>query len=156
MTNDGDMANRLMHPSHNVKKTYHTWVRGRDIKQAAEKLAAPMEIDGYTTRPAHVDVMAEDEGGAHAVSDDRRGQKPSGKEDVRAGGTVCDAAEKGPGGLSGAWGAQARLLALSDRRRTAEIVQILRHFTKYIAIFTDKILLVCRILFCKLQNTYCI
>jgi 23S rRNA pseudouridine2605 synthase len=64
MTNDGDAANRLMHPSHNVKKTYHTWVRGRDIKQAAEKLAAPMEIDGYTTRPAHVDVMAEDEGGA--------------------------------------------------------------------------------------------
>jgi 23S rRNA pseudouridine2605 synthase len=64
MTNDGDMANRLMHPSHSVKKTYHTWVRGANIKASAVKMSGPMEIDGYTIRPAHVEILDEDENGA--------------------------------------------------------------------------------------------
>ena len=28
MTNDGEFANRIMHPSHEVTKTYHTWGPG--------------------------------------------------------------------------------------------------------------------------------
>ena len=28
MTNDGEFANRVMHPSHEVSKTYRTWVTG--------------------------------------------------------------------------------------------------------------------------------
>ena len=28
MTNDGELANRLMHPSHEVEKCYRTWVKG--------------------------------------------------------------------------------------------------------------------------------
>jgi len=64
MTNDGDMANRLMHPSHSVKKTYHTWVRGTNIKASAVKMSGPMEIDGYTIRTAHVEILDEDENGA--------------------------------------------------------------------------------------------
>ena len=31
MTNDGNFANRLMHPSHEIDKTYRTWVTGADI-----------------------------------------------------------------------------------------------------------------------------
>lgn len=64
MTNDGDMANRLMHPSHNIKKTYHVWVRGGEIEGAARGMEKPMVIDGVTLRPAAVAVMSREEGGA--------------------------------------------------------------------------------------------
>lgn len=57
MTNDGDFANRLMHPSHEIDKCYHTWVKGEDIGWAVELLRCPMEIDGYVTRPARVDIL---------------------------------------------------------------------------------------------------
>ena len=57
MTNDGDFANRLMHPSHEIDKCYHTWVKGEDIGWAVELLRCPMEIDGYVTRPVPVEVV---------------------------------------------------------------------------------------------------
>lgn len=64
MTNDGDFANRMMHPSHNVTKTYHTWVQGCDIGPAIERLRLPMELDGYMTHPAEVDPVELFPGGA--------------------------------------------------------------------------------------------
>ena len=57
MTNDGDFANRLMHLSHQVDKCYHTWVKGEDMGWAVELLRCPMEIDGYVTSPAQVDIL---------------------------------------------------------------------------------------------------
>lgn len=57
MTNDGNFANRLMHPSHEVDKCYHTWVNGEDMGWAVELLRCPMEIDGYLTSPAQVDIL---------------------------------------------------------------------------------------------------
>lgn len=64
MTNDGDFANRLMHPSHEVTKTYHTWVLGKDMAQAVEGLRQPMELEGYTTRPARAEIIKLLPGGA--------------------------------------------------------------------------------------------
>ncbi len=64
MTNDGDFANRLMHPSHEVTKTYRTWVLGKDIDRAVELLRRPMELEGYTTRPAQAEVLRPLPGGA--------------------------------------------------------------------------------------------
>lgn len=57
MTNDGDFANRLMHPSHEIDKCYHTWVKGENMGWAVELLRCPMEIDGYVTSPAEVDIL---------------------------------------------------------------------------------------------------
>ena len=57
MTNDGDFANRVMHPSHEVTKTYYTWVSGSNIERAAEALRLPMELEGYRTRPARVELL---------------------------------------------------------------------------------------------------
>lgn len=56
-TNDGETANRLMHPSHMVKKVYRTWVIGGDITAACRILRKSMDIDGYTVRPAEVEVL---------------------------------------------------------------------------------------------------
>ncbi len=64
MTNDGEFANRVMHPSHECRKTYRTWVKGERIDRALARLRAPMEIDGYRIRPAEVELVSEDPGGA--------------------------------------------------------------------------------------------
>ena len=52
-TNDGDFANNLMHPKHEVNKTYRVVVRGY-TDQGLEKLKEPVTLDGYTIRKPHV------------------------------------------------------------------------------------------------------
>lgn len=56
LTNDGDFANRLMHPSHDFSKTYMTWVRGENIKAAIAKLRLPMELDGCRVQAQSVEL----------------------------------------------------------------------------------------------------
>ena len=56
MTNDGDFAHRLMHPSNDVQKTYRTWVQGNDIGLAVEFLRGPLDIDGYIVCAESVDI----------------------------------------------------------------------------------------------------
>ena len=48
-TNDGEFANTLMHPKHEVEKTYDTWVTGYD-SDCFNRLSEPMELDGYRLR----------------------------------------------------------------------------------------------------------
>lgn len=55
-TNDGDFANRLMHPKHEIDKTYHVWVKGY-TKENYEKLKLPVELDGYRIRPPKVQTI---------------------------------------------------------------------------------------------------
>ncbi|MBR4990107.1 MAG: rRNA pseudouridine synthase [Oscillospiraceae bacterium] len=55
-TNDGDFANALMHPRHEVKKTYDTWVTGY-VPGAEVKLSHPIELDGYLIRPPKVTLI---------------------------------------------------------------------------------------------------
>ncbi len=57
LTNDGDFANRVMHPSHEVNKVYHTWVTGENIEKAVHRLRRPMEIDGVTVQAKGVDIV---------------------------------------------------------------------------------------------------
>ena len=57
LTDDGDAANRLAHPSHGVKKTYRVWVRGDDPAQAAQKLARPLSFRGVDYAAAEVSVL---------------------------------------------------------------------------------------------------
>lgn len=55
LTNDGELANKLCHPSGEKEKRYIVTVRG-DGERALETLNGPMEIDGYTIRPAKVRI----------------------------------------------------------------------------------------------------
>ena len=52
-TNDGEFANNLMHPKHEVNKTYRVVVRGF-TDQGFEKLKEPVILDGYTIRKPDV------------------------------------------------------------------------------------------------------
>lgn len=53
MTNDGDFANRMMHPKHEVSKTYAVWVKGYHAAATA-LLARPITLDGYPIRKPEV------------------------------------------------------------------------------------------------------
>ena len=53
-TNDGEFANKLMHPSHEVNKTYLVTVTEFSAEKL-ERLAQPVELDGYLIkRPAEI------------------------------------------------------------------------------------------------------
>lgn len=58
-TNDGAFANALMHPKHQVKKTYDVWVTGY-VPGAEIRLARPIELDGYTIRKPEVKLLKAD------------------------------------------------------------------------------------------------
>lgn len=62
LTNDGAVTQRLTHPSHEVDKTYLVTVRG-DLA-GVPGLSEPMDIDGYTIRPATVFIVSLGEGQA--------------------------------------------------------------------------------------------
>lgn len=55
-TNDGEFANQMMHPKHEVEKSYLTWV-GNYTPAAMERLKQPIELDGYTIRTPDVRVV---------------------------------------------------------------------------------------------------
>lgn len=62
-TNDGELAQRLLHPRHQVDKVYLVTVRG-DIRGAAERLMAITELDGEPIAPAQAAEVARHEGQA--------------------------------------------------------------------------------------------
>ena len=69
MTNDGELAERMMHPRGGVEKCYRTTVTGEDIPAAAEKMKESMLIDGYRTRGARVEIeRLTDKGGVLLVA----------------------------------------------------------------------------------------
>lgn len=55
-TNDGTFANALMHPKHEVKKTYDVWVTGY-APGGEIRLSKPITLDGYTIRPPKVTLL---------------------------------------------------------------------------------------------------
>lgn len=55
-TNDGELANVLMHPKHEVNKTYEVVVRGY-TDAALERLKQPVELDGYRIRQPQVQLI---------------------------------------------------------------------------------------------------
>ena len=56
-TNDGETAQRLLHPSHQVDKVYEVTVRG-ETEDAEVRLAAVDRLDGEAIIPAQVRVLS--------------------------------------------------------------------------------------------------
>ena len=57
LTSDGDLAERLMHPSHGVEREYHVRVRGVPDRDALRRLATGVMLDGRKTAPADVEIV---------------------------------------------------------------------------------------------------
>jgi len=62
MTDDGELANRLMHPKNECRKTYHAWIKGECSEDALSILSSPMDIDGYVIKPAEIELLSRGEG----------------------------------------------------------------------------------------------
>ena len=58
LTNDGPLANRLMHPRYEVDKVYEVEVEGRPSDETLARLAAGVELDDGPTAPAQVRRLA--------------------------------------------------------------------------------------------------
>jgi 23S rRNA pseudouridine2605 synthase len=54
LTNDGELADRLMHPRHGVTKSYRARVKGEPGEPALDRLRAGIELDDGPTAPAEV------------------------------------------------------------------------------------------------------
>lgn len=63
MTNDGELANRLTHPSHSLPKVYRVKVAGKVSDEQYEILTSPMVIDDYTIKPVKLLIGQSDESG---------------------------------------------------------------------------------------------
>ncbi len=57
LTNDGELAQKIQHPSHEVKKCYEALVDGRPSTKKLRDLAAGIELEGRRTSPARLAVV---------------------------------------------------------------------------------------------------
>ncbi len=58
LTNDGELAHRLMHPSYGVEKTYRVWVKGPISINALENLRQGVVLEDGNTAPAKVERVS--------------------------------------------------------------------------------------------------
>ena len=58
LTNDGELAHRLMHPSYGVEKTYRVWVKGPISINALENLRQGVLLEDGNTAPAKVERVS--------------------------------------------------------------------------------------------------
>lgn len=57
MTDDGELTNRMTHPSHGLTKTYIAQIPARLTEKDIARLAEPFEIDGRMIKPPTVELI---------------------------------------------------------------------------------------------------
>jgi pseudouridine synthase len=65
LTNDGDWANGLIHPRHEVYKVYLATLRGVPIREDLRRFESGLEIEGRLTAPAK--IVVEGRGGGESA-----------------------------------------------------------------------------------------
>ena len=63
LTDDGELKNKLTHPSHSLPKVYRVKVAESVGDEEYEILTSPLVIDGYTIKPVDVMIGASDDSG---------------------------------------------------------------------------------------------
>ena len=61
ITNDGELSYRLTHPKHEVPKTYRVKAQGRLSRERQYRLKHGVDIGGFTTSPAELEIIRESE-----------------------------------------------------------------------------------------------
>ena len=64
LTDDGELKNRLTHPSHSLPKVYRVKVAEQITEEQLRILLSPLVIDGYEIKPVEVKIASIDEGGS--------------------------------------------------------------------------------------------
>lgn len=57
LTNDGDLANKLMHPRHKINKVYIAQIKGVPDKMKLDMFRNGLYIDNYKTAKAEIDIL---------------------------------------------------------------------------------------------------
>ena len=57
LTNDGELAYRLMHPRYEIKKVYQAWVQGRMTPDAAAQIERGVLLEDGPSAPAEVRIV---------------------------------------------------------------------------------------------------
>ena len=63
LTDDGELKNRLTHPSYSLPKVYRVKVSSEVTDAEMEILTSPLVIDGYEIKPVEVRISDIDESG---------------------------------------------------------------------------------------------
>ena len=56
LTNDGELAARLLHPRHGIEREYRAWVLGAPDPHDLERLRRGITLEGHRTGPAVVEI----------------------------------------------------------------------------------------------------
>jgi len=75
MTNDGDLAQRLLHPKYEIDRTYLAVVKGNVGQEAIRRLEQGVDIGGHVTAPAAVTAKAAAPGQGKLVITIHEGRK---------------------------------------------------------------------------------
>ena len=75
LTDDGDLAHRIAHPSYEIDKVYRVIARGVLKQGDVEALEQGIVLDGQRTSPAAVDVIGTDRNETHALITIHEGRK---------------------------------------------------------------------------------
>ena len=75
LTDDGDLAHRLMHPAFHVPKTYHATVAKQPSESVLQQLRLGVQLDDGMTAPAEAAVISQDAGGCVVALTIREGRK---------------------------------------------------------------------------------
>jgi 23S rRNA pseudouridine2605 synthase len=57
LTNDGELANKLAHPSYEIDKVYRAWVRGIPTPDKVKKLATGIQLEDGMTSPGEARLL---------------------------------------------------------------------------------------------------
>lgn len=58
LTDDGELANKIMHPSSEITKVYAVRLKGDISEDEIKILESPMELDGYSLRPVKAEIVS--------------------------------------------------------------------------------------------------
>jgi pseudouridine synthase len=61
LTNDGELAHKIMHPRHQHTKTYNTLVKGIPTKEKIHELKRGIMLEGRKTAPAEIHLIKQKE-----------------------------------------------------------------------------------------------
>ena len=75
LTDDGELAGRLMHPRYHVEKEYRVVVRGRPGEDAVRRLSEGMVVRGERFEPAEVQLLDAADGDTRLTMVLREGRK---------------------------------------------------------------------------------
>jgi len=57
MTNDGELAQKLLHPKFEINKTYQVTIRGEILPQTVQALERGIDLDGRRTWPSRITIQ---------------------------------------------------------------------------------------------------